>query len=142
MGPKGWIVFLVFACLSAMASSASFQSENPKSSSELALSQTTSASNWSYYNVAAVGTAILVVSAGLAALMSLFLPVMTFKLCLMLGGCQDTLDRYVDRLIVDSYPRRQKRSMEYIEPILNTLASAYEKYADDDVKKKSNKLRF
>ncbi|CAH0562083.1 unnamed protein product [Brassicogethes aeneus] len=102
-------------------------------------------SNWSLYNVAALTTAVIAVSVGLAGLISLFLPVTAYKLCLMLGGCQDTMDRYVDRFIADGSgynAKRGKRSLEYVAPILNTLAAAYDKYADNDLKKKSNTLRF
>lgn len=100
---------------------------------------------WNYYNIAALTTALLVVGAGLSALMALFLPVMTYKICYMLGGCQDTLDYYVDQLVADNFngiSRREKRSMEYVEPILTTLINAYEKYADDNIKKKFNKHKF
>lgn len=99
---------------------------------------------WNYFNIAALTSALLVVGAGLSALMALFLPLMTYKICYMLGGCQDTLDHYVDQLVANNFNniRRQKRSMEYIEPILVTLVNAYEKYADDGIKKKFNKHAF
>lgn len=96
-----------------------------------------SSSNWSFYNVATLSTAVLVVSVGFAALVSLFFPVFVYKLCYLVGGCQDALDLYVDQLISED-----KRSLEYIEPFFTTLVNAYEKYADDGIKKKFKKPKF
>ncbi|KAJ3639852.1 hypothetical protein Zmor_003187 [Zophobas morio] len=94
---------------------------------------------WSFYDIATLSTAVLVVSVGFAALVSLFIPLFTYKLCYFFGICHNTLDVFNEFVL----PRKvTKRSVDYVEPMLTTLVNAYEKYADTDLKKKSKIPRF
>ncbi|CAH1377634.1 hypothetical protein MTP99_019024 [Tenebrio molitor] len=121
----------------ALISTAATSSTNPLKKDD---STEVAGLNWSFYNIAALSGAVLVVSAGFAALVAIFLPLFAFTSCYYIfGTCRDTFNILEDFVI----PRKvNKRSVEYLEPVLTTLANAYEKYADNDVKKKSKKPTF
>ncbi|KAL3289733.1 hypothetical protein HHI36_023131 [Cryptolaemus montrouzieri] len=109
-------------------------SEDPK---------TTELSNgfsWSFYNVAALGTAIFVVSVGISTVLAL--PLLAQKLCYSFGiFCLDPFSGFEGYRSVNVNDRH-KRSLEYVEPVLTMLMQAYEMYANDDIKKKSEVLKF
>lgn len=94
-----------------------------------------------YYNAAIIVAATVLTGVGLVILTVVFYPMTAYNVCYALGGCQNTMDDYVDELIgkqlgtARNIRSRNKRSMEYIEPILLTLAKAYEEYGDQDEKK-------
>ncbi|XP_050295139.1 uncharacterized protein LOC126735232 [Anthonomus grandis grandis] len=65
---------------------------------------------WINYNIAAVTTGTVIIIAGLAMVITIFFPIYAYKICYALGGCQNTLDQYVDRFIgVQGRTRRIKR---------------------------------
>lgn len=130
---------IIFLCLTTSLAAANDRESVP-SKKELPSTEISTYSQ-SYYNAAIIFTATVLTGVGLIALTAFFFPVMAYKVCYSLGGCQNTMDAYVDELIGKELGKarnirsRNKRSMEYIEPILVTLAKAYEEYGDQDVKK-------
>ncbi|RZC33996.1 hypothetical protein BDFB_009377 [Asbolus verrucosus] len=98
---------------------------------------------WSFYNIAALSTVVLVASASFASLIFLLLSPFVYKLCSLFGVCFETLI-YADLLsdTNEHFRTTNKRSVEYLEPMLTTLVNAYEKYGNNDLKKKSPKTRF
>lgn len=137
---------IMFLCLtSSLAASSDVEpvpSKNEDPSTEI------SANSQSYYNAATIFTATVLTGVGLIALTAFFFPVMAYKVCYALGGCQNTMDSYVDELIGKELGKarnirpRNKRSIEYIEPILVNLAKAYDEYGDQDVKKNFKILSY
>ncbi|EFA13006.1 hypothetical protein TcasGA2_TC001971 [Tribolium castaneum] len=125
---------LAFATLVLISSVATSPTENPTKKDDRT---EVAGLNWSFYKFAAISAVVLVAGVGFAGLLSLLLLPFTHNVCFLLGTC-DTLDVWEQF----SLPRKvNKRSIEYLEPMITTLANAYEKYADKDVKKKSRKLR-
>lgn len=125
-------VLRIFALIGSLALIASATSpanipEEKNESSEIA------GPNWSFYKIAALTTAILVTSAGFAALVSLFFPIFTYTLCYFLGACPDTLDVYVDRFLDNhgNVRRINARSINDLDPVLATLAKGVEIYEKD-----------
>ncbi|KAK9890472.1 hypothetical protein WA026_010555 [Henosepilachna vigintioctopunctata] len=95
---------------------------------------------WSFYNVAAIGTAIFVTSLVISVMLNL--PFLAQILCYKFGIlCIDPFASFEGYRSININDRH-KRSLEYVEPILTTLTKAYEAYADDDLKKKFNGLKF
>lgn len=126
---------LVFATLAVISTVATSPTENPSKKDDRS---EVAGLNWSFYNFAAISTVVLAAGAGFVGLLSLFLFPFVHNICFLLGNC-DTLDVWEQF----SLPRKvNKRSIEYLEPMMTTLLNAYEKYADNDVKKNSNKLKF
>lgn len=100
---------------------------------------------WNSYNIIATATAVVLVAAGLTALTALVLPLITYKICYLLGSCDKGFFTYVDRFIAaDDNPRKnlQKRSLEYVGPILQALSAGYEKYGSPEIKKNSETITF
>ncbi|KAB0801303.1 hypothetical protein PPYR_05657 [Photinus pyralis] len=100
---------------------------------------------WNTYNVIATTTAVVVVAAGVTALMALILPLIAYKICYFIGDCEDSFFTHVDKFIaseVSSRKNLEKRSLEYVGPILQALSSAYEKYESLQTKKKPEMSTF
>ncbi|XP_049794861.1 uncharacterized protein LOC126209727 [Schistocerca nitens] len=108
------------------------------------------------YFLASAGAIILAVLV-IAAILSLILPLFGIKLCYLLGTCEHVTyfsqplgavgtqyDAYANGGTFNnpvpstaySSSAYQKRSLEYVGPILKALSAAYEKYAVPLVKKK------
>lgn len=100
---------------------------------------------WSSYNIIATTTALVVVAAGVTAFIALILPLIAYKICYLLGSCNDSFFTYVNRFVAsDVSPRKNfdKRSAEYLGPILQALSVAYEKYERYETKKKPKMSSF
>lgn len=71
--------------------------------------------------------------AGLVLLTMSYFPLFVYNLCYALGGCQNTLDNYVDRFLgVEGQTRRIKRSdlsevnaMDYVVKFLKMAMEEY-----------------
>ncbi|XP_047005001.1 uncharacterized protein LOC124623558 isoform X1 [Schistocerca americana] len=108
------------------------------------------------YFLASAGAIILAVLV-IGAILSLILPLFGIKLCYLLGTCEHVTyfsqplgavgtqyDAYANGATFNnpvpstaySSSAYQKRSLEYVGPILKALSAAYEKYAVPLVKKK------
>lgn len=100
--------------------------------------------NSSRYAVIATVTAIVVVAAGLVAVSAFILPLLTYKLCYIFGDCDQSFFYYVDRFVTEGDVRKsvQKRSLEYLGPVMEALSAAYEKYASPELKKNSATSTF
>ncbi|XP_066143921.1 uncharacterized protein [Euwallacea fornicatus] len=93
---------------------------------------------WTKYNIAAVTTAGLVIVAAVTLLTTLFFPVFIYKVCYALGGCQNTMDHYVDQLLgVNGHEILRKRSrrslseMSRLEYVFNLFRRAMQEYEND-----------
>ncbi|XP_066258632.1 uncharacterized protein [Euwallacea similis] len=90
---------------------------------------------WTKYNIAAVTTAGLVIATGLTLLTTLFFPMFIYKVCYALGGCQNTMDHYVDQLlgvngqeITGKRRRRSLSEMSRLEYVFNLFKIAMQEY--------------
>lgn len=93
-------------------------------------------SNNSTYKTIAVLTALTTVAAGIVALAAWIVPLIAYKFCYFFGSCEYGLDVYVDQFLTGGRQNlRQTRSVDYVGPLLQTLAKAYEMYEDDNPKK-------
>lgn len=81
------------------------------------------------YKTIAVITALTTVTAGLVVIAAWIVPLIAYKFCYLFGSCEYGLSMYVDQFLL---ARRQKRSVEYVGPLLQTLANAYEIYEGGD----------
>ncbi|XP_044764900.1 uncharacterized protein LOC123321400 [Coccinella septempunctata] len=95
---------------------------------------------FSMANIAALGAGVFVVTAGITAFLSL--PLLAEKLCFAFGiFCLNPFSEF-DGYRSINLSDRNKRSLEYVEPILAMLMKAYDTYADDGLKKKSKVPKF
>lgn len=90
---------------------------------------------------------IIIVGAGLALFTAFFFPIFGYKVCYALGGCQNTLDNYVDRMIgVQGRSRKitkrdvnQKRDMDYV---MDFLKMAMRQYEDKAINERDERVSF
>lgn len=106
--------------------------EKVSNTKELAITnQEISAS--STYKTTAVITALTAVAAGVVAVASWIIPLIAYKFCYLFGSCDDGLGSYVDQFLMGGRQNPfQKRSLDYLGPVLQTLANAYEIYEGGD----------
>ncbi|KAL1513203.1 hypothetical protein ABEB36_002641 [Hypothenemus hampei] len=103
---------------------------------EISYNPFSSSFKWTKYNIAILSSAVLVVAAGAAILTAMLFPMFIYKICYALGGCQNTLDNYVDRFLGSdglskrSIKRRDVREINDMEYILNFLKIAMEEYGN------------
>lgn len=90
----------------------------------------------STYKTVAVLTALTTVAAGIVAIAAWIIPLIAYKFCYIFGSCEYGLGAYVDQFLMGG---RQKRSLDYVGPLLQTLANAYEIYEGSDSKKNFKK---
>lgn len=87
--------------------------------------------------------AFVVIATGVVALASFIYPLIAIKLCYWFGSCNSGLIAgYLAQNYLSDSPRIQKRSLEYLGPILQTLVNAYEIYGSDELKKNSLKGNY
>lgn len=88
--------------------------------------------SWTSRNVLTLGGTIILAGAMVVGVVVLFFPVMAYRICYYLGGCQDTMDHFVDKLIAEqpreAKQKNNKRSVDYMQPLLWNLAKGFEKY--------------
>ncbi|GJQ82987.1 hypothetical protein Trydic_g15805 [Trypoxylus dichotomus] len=100
---------------------------------------------WNKYTISATILASVLVIVGIYALISLSMPLITYKLCYLLGYCQHSLPNYIDEYLQQTQGQpRHKRAIEYVDLLTDTLVTAYEKYGNyidpqDDDKKERDK---
>lgn len=128
------LLVITIAQIHAASISTELEAKDPKSTSlaeRFPLSMT---------NVAALGAAIFVVTAGITAFLSL--PLLAEKLCFAFGiFCLNPFSEFEGYRSIN-LSERNKRSLEYVEPILAMLMKAYDTYADDGLKKKFKVTKF
>lgn len=85
------------------------------------------------YKTIAVFTALTMVAAGIVAIVSWMIPLIAYKFCYLFGSCDHSLSTYVDQFLIGGRQNSlQKRSVDYVGPLLQTLANAYEIYEGGD----------
>lgn len=85
------------------------------------------------YKTIAVLTALTVVAAGIVTIVSGIIPFIAYKFCYIFGTCDHSLSSYVDQFLIGGRQNSlQKRSLDYVGPLLQTLANAYEIYEGGD----------
>lgn len=116
-------VFCAFLCAAA---------QKPADSKDLAPANQAVSANTTYKTVAVV-TALAAVAAGVVAIASWIVPLIAYKFCYLFGSCDQSLGTYVDDLLLGGRQNPlQKRSLDYLGPVLQTLAKAYEIYEGGD----------
>lgn len=89
----------------------------------------TSAITWNRYTITGTILAAVLVVVGVYALITLFMPLITYKLCYIFGYCPYALPNYIDEYLAEAQNHpRLKRSTEYLNLLTDTLAAAYQKY--------------
>lgn len=128
------LVAMTFAQVYSASVATELEVKEPKPTSALANLP------FSMSNVAALGAAAFVITTGLTIFLSL--PLFAEKLCFAFGiFCLNPFSEF-DGYRTININDRNKRSLEYVEPILTMLMKAYDTYADDGLKKKSKVTRF
>lgn len=110
------------------------------SAKEVALSNQEVSAGTTYRTIAVLA-ALTMVAAGLIAVASWILPLIAYKFCYVFGSCDYALGAYVDQFLLG----KRKRSTDYVGPLLQTLADAYDLYEGgdpNDPKKNSKKGKY
>lgn len=86
---------------------------------------------WNKYTISATVLAVVLVVVGVYALIALFMPLVTYKLCYIFGYCPYSLPNYIDEYLQTAQGQpREKRSSEYLNTLTDTLVKAYEMYGE------------
>lgn len=96
---------------------------------------------WNRYSITATVLAVVLVAVGIYALIALFMPLVTYKLCYLFGYCPYSLPNYIDEYLQAQGHPRQKRSMEYLNLLADTLATAYQKYGGQHLESENEEQR-
>ncbi|KRT86850.1 hypothetical protein AMK59_2482 [Oryctes borbonicus] len=122
-------IFLTFAL--ADLPDKTVNNELPSQNSLQVVDPQTGLIRWNKYTISATILAAVLVVVGIYALTSLSMPLITYKLCYLLGYCQYSLPNYIDEYLQQTQGQsRQKRSTEYLNLLTDTLVTAYEKYGE------------
>lgn len=126
-------IFIYLVCFALYATAEQIESKDVTT-----MQQEVSTS--STYKTIAVLTALATVAAGVVAIVAWILPLIAYKFCYLFGSCEYSLGAYVDQFLIGGRQNTmQKRSLEYVGPLLQTLANAYEMYESGDTKKNFKK---
>uniref|UniRef100_A0A6P7G937 Uncharacterized protein LOC114337184 n=1 Tax=Diabrotica virgifera virgifera TaxID=50390 RepID=A0A6P7G937_DIAVI len=84
-------------------------------------------------------SAMFAVGIAIAGLLVFFYPVLAYNICHLVGGCQNSLDFYINKFIAENLNQRKplarsRRDVEDFYPILLSLAEAHRKYEYDEKK--------
>ena len=104
---------------------------------------------WNKYTITATALAAVFIISGISAITSLLLPFLAYKLCYLMGSCNYDLDAYVDDFIApdaaadpiateDHHRNRRSTTIDYVGPLIQTLAAAYEKYGEENEQRSSD----
>lgn len=80
--------------------------------------------------------AVVILTVGLALLSMMFFPLTVYKMCYALGGCQNTMDFYLDRLLGvegNIRKRRDVASQSDLDYLVSFIKMAVDKYGPSTV---------
>lgn len=129
------LVLLWFLC------SVLYTAADETNSKEIVAAEQDVSTSYTYKTIALL-TALTTVAGGIVVLAAWIIPLIAYKFCYLFGSCEYGLGVYVDQFLMGGRQNLlQRRSLDYLGPLLQNLASAYEMYEGSDSNDQKKNLK-